>query len=377
MSGVLPYTSYKKKIVSIKDLSKKNQQTTMKRKEKQASSMHNASSNVPSLPAAKLSNHQSTDAIDRVHLVTAKDFDQQEVTHRYQKALDTFVEKARQDPNVNAVILMGSLAYDQVWQKSDVDLLVVVRDQKLETRDYCIDEDNIILNVALITRSAFRAMLGRTRAGDFLHSLHARSKVIYTIDESIAEYLAEIQHLGTDDIELTFFQLVCHLVGLMEKIEKWLVVKNDPLYAQFYILKTSTVLADMKLLLAKESPNRESVRRVMELDPDFIVPFYERPMTAPMTQQEVYASLALMRQFLQDNLALISRPALRFMEDGELKTVTMLVSHFGIDSHGIYHVFDFLTEMGVVQKVTQTIRITPKGKKLLEETAFIYIPHTQ
>jgi uncharacterized protein len=298
--------------------------------------------------------------------------DQERVTKRYAAALDTFVNKVKQDPGVIAVILQGSLAYDKVWDKSDMDLVVIVRDQKLETHSYCIDEDNIVLNVYLSTRSSFRQYLGKARGGQFIHSLVTRSKVVYTTDNSIVEYLADIRHLGADDIEITFFQYASHLVGFMEKIEKWLVVKNNPLYAQFYILRAATLLADMKLLLMKESPGRESVLRVMELAPDFMVPFYERPMSGKMSKEEINETLDAMRKFLTDNVELISRPVIRYMEDGEIKTVTMLVNQFGIDSHSIYHVLDFLTAMGIVEKVTETIRITPKGKKLVDETAFIY-----
>ncbi|SHF11174.1 hypothetical protein SAMN02746089_01311 [Caldanaerobius fijiensis DSM 17918] len=299
-------------------------------------------------------------------------FDQEQVTERYQAALAAFVNKVKQDPNVIAVILLGGLAYDKVWDKSDIDLVVMVRDQKQGTKNYCIDEDNIVLNVIVIPRTDFWELMGKVRGGQFFHSLHARSKVVYTIDDSVAEYLADIQHLGADDIELAFFEKAGELIGNMEKIEKWLVVKNNPMYAQFYVLRCSTILADMRLLLEKEPPNRESVLRVMELDRDFIAPFYERPMTGKMTKEEIYKTLEAMRQFLRNNVELISRPAIRFMEDGEIKTVTMLSNHFGIDFHTIYHVFEFLTEMGIMEKVTESIRITPKGKKLVEEVAFIY-----
>lgn len=303
----------------------------------------------------------------------AETVDQAQLTKRYQDALDAFVEKAKQDPNLIAVILQGSLAYDKVWAKSDIDLFLVVRDQKLETTSYCIDEDNIVINVSLMTRSDFRGHLGSARGGLFSHSINAKARVIYTTDESIAEYLADIQHLGADDIESTFFRYATELVGLMEKTEKWLVVRNDPLYAQFYILRMSGLLADMKLLLVNEIPNRESLPRMMSRDRDFMSPFYERPMTGKMTKEEVVEALDAIRQFLIDHLDLLARPVIRFMDEGEIKTVTMLVKHFGIWSHDIYHIFEFLAEMKVIEKVTETIRITPKGKKLVEEIAFIYV----
>jgi len=62
-----------------------------------------------------------------------------------------------------------------------------------------------------------------------------------------------------------------------------------------------------------------------------------------------------------------------YMSDGEVRTVTILVKHFRLDSHSIYHIFDFLEEMGVVARVTETVRITPKSRRAVEEVAFVYM----
>lgn len=56
-----------------------------------------------------------------------------EVRARFIAAVDSFIEKLKSDPNILAVVVSGSLAYDVVWEKSDVDMTVVVRDQLLKT----------------------------------------------------------------------------------------------------------------------------------------------------------------------------------------------------------------------------------------------------
>lgn len=294
------------------------------------------------------------------------------ITQRFNDALDSFIEKVEPDPNVLAVVLAGSLAYDVVWEKSDMDLTVVLRDQRLETRSYCVDEDNLILNVGLMTRTEFKQMLGQVRGGDMAHSMFARARIVYTRDESLREYLHDIQRMGADDIERSFFTYTSFLIGDMEKVEKWLAVKHNPQYAQYYLIRAADTLATLYLIEKGIAPNRESILRVQKTDPDFIRPFYDRALQGPMTEEEILAALAAMNQYLIDRAELISRPVIRYMEDGEIKPVTLLVKQFGLNSHGIYHVFDFLTEQGYLDKVTQTIRITPKGRKTVEEVAFIY-----
>ena len=299
---------------------------------------------------------------------------QEQISARFHRALDSFIEKAKPDPNVIAVILEGSLAYDKVWHKSDIDVTVLIREQKIDTKSYCIGEDNLIVNVALMAYSDFKRMLERGKAGSFTHSLFARAKVVYTAEESLYEFLEDAQRMGEDDIALTMFTFAGYLIGSMAKVEKWLAVRENPQYAQFYLLKCAEMMADMYLILRGIPNNRESVLTVREMEPEFIAPFYDRPMSGAMSEEEIRGALAKMRGFLEEHAGLIAAPALRELSDGELRTVTTLVRKIGLDSHSIYHVFDFLGELGLVDKVSETIRITPKSRKAVEEVAFIRVP---
>jgi hypothetical protein len=56
---------------------------------------------------------------------------------RFTAALDAFVERAKQEPYLLAIILGGSLSHDRVWEKSDIDLLVIGRDEKDERTREC------------------------------------------------------------------------------------------------------------------------------------------------------------------------------------------------------------------------------------------------
>jgi predicted nucleotidyltransferase len=50
------------------------------------------------------------------------------VQQRYEGALEAFVARVRQDGHILAAVLFGSLAYDEVWERSDIDLWLIARD---------------------------------------------------------------------------------------------------------------------------------------------------------------------------------------------------------------------------------------------------------
>ena len=67
---------------------------------------------------------------------------QQGVQERYRRALDALTQKLQQDRTVLAAIIYGSYSYDQVWEKSDIDLWIVMADDPKVRRyeDHCLTE---------------------------------------------------------------------------------------------------------------------------------------------------------------------------------------------------------------------------------------------
>ena len=296
-----------------------------------------------------------------------------EIHARFEAALAAFTDKIKNDPNVLAVILAGSLANDTVWEKSDMDTLVLVREMKLAVTGFCIEEDGLIINVNLQSEYDFKRAMERSTGGGFTTSMFSRARVIYSKDENLVKFMEDIQKPGKDDVALSLFQLALYMIYYMEKIEKWLTVKDDPLYAQKWVLDASYVYANMRLVLDGKPQSREAVLKVTEYAPDFISPVYLRPLQGPMSRDEVWDVLRLFRKFLEENIEFIKRPVVNYMSDGQVRTVTALVKHFGGSSHDIYHIFDFLEEMGVVTRVTETVKITPKSRRAVEEVAFMYV----
>ena len=49
---------------------------------------------------------------------------------RFSAALDTLVGQVKDDRSVLAALLCGSLSHDTVWEKSDIDLVLVTVDDK-------------------------------------------------------------------------------------------------------------------------------------------------------------------------------------------------------------------------------------------------------
>lgn len=296
------------------------------------------------------------------------------IQDRFQAATNEFVEKIKSDPNVIAIIVCGSLAYDQVWEHSDIDTFIIVRDQPINNDSYCIVEDDILINVSIIPRSKFKRNLERFTGGSVAHSILAKGKIVYTTDDSLYEYFEEMKQIGSNDVSTFIFYTACELISIQEKANKWLLIKNDPLYAQLYILRAVQCIAQIEVIASGILPTREVIQQALALNPELIIPYYQDAMSHPLSREELSRLIDGIDTFLLKYIDDIKQPVLEFMCDQEIKTVSMLCKHFRSDGHFLIHIFDYLADQGVIAKVSQPIRITPKGKKSVEEIAYMYFP---
>ena len=299
---------------------------------------------------------------------------QTELRARYLAAAESFVDKVKDDPYIIAVIVSGSLAYDVVWEKSDIDMTVVVRDQTLSNTAYCVMEDGITVNVALKTRSAFVRDLGRNIGGSFGQSYYSKARILYTTDESLAEQFEEHKIIGPDDIAQAAMFYACALIFEMDKCRKWLYARKDPLYAQYFLLAAAETLAGFELCLRGQPISRQSIQKAALQNPALLAPFYGDAMARHYTPEEVERALGVLEEYLDVHLDVIKKPIMEFMADGEIKTTTQINRHFREESHFLVNIFDYLVDKGLLDKVTQSIRITPKGRLSVEEIGYLYIP---
>src|SRR6185312_9915017 len=120
---------------------------------------------------------------------------------RYNEALESLVGKLKQDRYVLAAILCGSLSHDQVWQKSDIDLIIVGREEKKAGREFCLVENGINVHASLIPRGKFKAMIEGQLQSSFSHSLFSKSTLLFSHDETIRTWYENIERVGERDKE--------------------------------------------------------------------------------------------------------------------------------------------------------------------------------
>ena len=112
----------------------------------------------------------------------------EETKQRYWAALDKLTAKLEADYYVLAAVLYGSLARGEPWEKSDIDLMIIVRDdpQNRAPSLAFLTEDGVNIDAQVFQRNVFKRALEGALQGSILHSVRSQSKLLFTKDDSIA-----------------------------------------------------------------------------------------------------------------------------------------------------------------------------------------------
>jgi hypothetical protein len=79
------------------------------------------------------------------------------VHQEFDAALDKLLEQVKRDRSVLAAFLCGSLSHDTVWEKSDIDLvLITIDDKKTSEGGLALWADGINVHAMLMPRAEFR-----------------------------------------------------------------------------------------------------------------------------------------------------------------------------------------------------------------------------
>jgi hypothetical protein len=302
------------------------------------------------------------------------------IEQKFSQALDALVEQIRNDRSILAVILCGSLSHDRVWDKSDIDLLLItIDDKKVEFAGRALYADGVNVHALLMPRGEFRKTIESALRNSFVHSFLAKGRLLYTHDESITEMMAGLQAIGERDTQLQLLRKGMQALGPLYKARKWFLTREDLEYTALWILYAATPLAEIELLSARRLVDREVLPEALKLNPAFFRIVYSDLLNSPKTRAAVKAALDATERYLAERAPSLFALVLEHLREvGDTRSATDLENHFRLN-HGIEGVTaacEYLADQGLVTKTGTPVQLTRRSNMQVEELAFFHVPST-
>ncbi len=298
-----------------------------------------------------------------------------ETVAAFKEALESFVARIKQDRYVIAAILYGSLSHDTVWRKSDIDIILIGKDEKA-AKEFALVENGINIHAALVPRSKFKQSLEGALQGSFAHSSFALSTLLYTTDDTIRAYYDNVRSIGARDRQLQLMAAGSMALGPLAKAEKWLLTRNDVAYSFVWIMYTLRSLAEIEVLLHGELTSREVLPHALKLNPDFFGKVYADFIQQPKDVAAIQRVLDLINAYLDSKINIMFGPVLLYLQqEGGIRTVSEIELYFGKQVQSpcyIGGICEWLADKGIIQKVPSPLRLTHKSQVTVDEAAYYY-----
>ena len=303
-----------------------------------------------------------------------------EIKQRFDDALDAFITFIKQDNSIQAALLFGSLIEGNIWEKSDVDLILISNDEKTPYKFYWLDQDELNFQVTVYSRNRFKRMFEQNLSGSWFQHMIGTSRILFSNDETINEYVQQVQSPGKRDVELQILNFISLVIGDLEKAEKFLYIKNDVAQSYLFISRLLDHLAQIEVLLNGQIPGREVIEQALEFQPRLFSKIFTRVIEETTTREKMEEIFDLIRSYLIERTEIIFRPIIDyFKEEQEVRTLSDLTLHLNkMMPSNWWEVVSlafcqWLLEQGYLERYSQTVALTSKSYIQANEIAYIYI----
>ena len=299
------------------------------------------------------------------------------ITRKFTAALDGVVEEVKRDRSILAAILCGSLSHDTVWEKSDIDLvLVTIDDKKVQAGGLSLYADGLNVHAILMPRTAFRKAVEGSLRSSFAHSFLAKGRLLYTHDPTIAALCETLAGMGRRDQQVQLLRAAMCALPDIDKAQKWFVTRADLDYTALWLLYAATPLAQVEVIAAGQLVDREVIPQALRLNPAFFKTVYSDLLNSPKTRDGVQAALKAAESYIATRASTVFAPILEYLRDiGEPRSCREIDDHFeknfGLDSVTI--ACEYLADRGLLGKVSSPARLTRKSNIEVEELAFFHV----
>lgn len=298
------------------------------------------------------------------------------IHQRFTDALAALVEEVKDDRSVLAAILCGSLSHDTVWEKSDIDLLLVTVDEAKPGSDsLALDADGLNVHAFMMPRAEFRKTFACSICNSFMHSFLAKGRLLYAHDPTIADLCARLDEIGERDTQVQLLRAATSALPAIYKARKWFLTRGDLEYTALWILIAATPLAQVEVIGARLVADREVIPQAMKLNPALFKTLYVDLLNTPKTVENVQAALNALDGYVAQRAPSLFAPVIDHLREvGEARSCTEIEDYFkrNYDVDGVTTACEYLADQGLIGKASTPVRLTKRSNVQVQEIAFFY-----
>jgi hypothetical protein len=303
---------------------------------------------------------------------------------RFDAALRQFVERIAEDRYVLAIVLVGSLRTETIWQRESLGLWIIeadgvsrrlLSDGNDERIFRTLVENGINIHAEVIPRSRFKKMVEGASRTAFSCNFFAERRIVYSKDSSIDSWFKKANSLATKDQERELLTFSTWTIHAHRHARKRLDLKGDLALAAQETLGAAHSVAHTEIIRRGEVWEDDVIYRAIAGAPDLFQTIYLDVLAKPKNRRVLSTALDAIDDYLDEHYQAHLKPLLAYLKkQNRVVPLSEIGDHFAFSQLHPWHLesaCEWLERKGRLEKVSAPFKLTKRSQGQVEEPAYL------
>jgi hypothetical protein len=302
---------------------------------------------------------------------------------RFEAALQQFVQRIAEDRYVLAIVLVGSLRAETIWQRESLALWIIeadgvsrrlLSDGNDERIFRILVENGINIHAEVIPRSRFKKMVEGASRTAFSCNFFAERRIVYSKDPSIESWFKKANSLATKDQERELLTFSTWTIHAHRHARKRLDHKGDLELAAQETLGAAHSVAHTEIIRRGEVWEDDVIYRAIEGAPDLFQTIYLDVLAKRKNRRVLSTALDAIDGYLDKHYQTHLKPLLAYLKkQNRVVPLSEIGDHFAFSQLHPWHLesaCEWLERKGLLEKVSAPFKLTKRSQEQVEEPAY-------
>lgn len=290
---------------------------------------------------------------------------------QYQKAYKALIEDLEKNDDVLAVTVFGSIITGDLWERSDIDMFIVMNNLSFNKKDFYGEKLGIQVHMRVLSKDDFINFKEIHIAGSETHRKLMSSKLVICKDREIVNKYNELKLLNNIEKEKWSLVYLAKIISSIGHCKK--ALENGKLYGAFYsAMKLGDSYSKLYLNLNNYMLNSDPLSMAINLDDKLKIKIDK--IVKEHSKESIENFIEFVEDFLNKNIleaTTLLIETLKAIEEPVDSSYIKSLKEFSGVNISMEKILKELSRRAIIKTKVVEYK-TNDGNKLIEELVYYY-----
>lgn len=230
----------------------------------------------------------------------------------YQKAYNEVEKKLKNNSQVIAIVVYGSIITGDIWEDSDIDFIVITKEQNV-TDNIFTRSSGVSIHIYYVSKNIFINSYQKMLKGGTFHKAFFTGKLVYCVDDEIKDIHDMARFYGDKDRNARNIEIMCHILNSLHYTKKYLATGKIETSYQWCVEAVSNY-ARLLMNLKGHITDKDILSFAVSID-DEIEKLFEILNGSQKLKDKISMVIEIIENYININIEDISDQLIKFLKN--------------------------------------------------------------